>query len=124
MDRADYEGLKNNRRVTQIRQAESGLRIMAQAEVPADKLVGTAEWDWFMRILKAKEEAAVSHLEALNDQSNRDMDLSPGRLAYLQAARIGLTQRIETYREVLDLPSVIKKDAESARVMLKELNSA
>jgi len=119
----DWSHRLDRQRRTSVGSQLSALRTIAQGEVLAQQLTGSAEWDAFLRVAKGMRDEAEQELGATRDLLERP-DLSTDEIRQLQA-RIGRARtRMDTIDTVLGIPKVLAEQGEQARELIAKYAEA
>jgi hypothetical protein len=97
---------------------EGELRRLAQAEVPVQALIGTAEWDYFLSLIQSQIEALEAALMQLRAANVLDLSFEHADLAAKKAQQMQIAVQIDTLEQVRDLPKQIIEQGRKAQLAL------
>ena len=122
-ERFDYEKL--SAAASQERQlAPKALQMLQQRSVAAEALVGDPVWDTFLSYLQAMLETCTQHRDAVMAQLANPTLVNADQVAQRRIAAIRLNERIDLLKEIIGMPSEIKKTGAIAVERLKVLQEA
>lgn len=121
LDRDEWEAKQSSKPRNFNGQEIANLRLLSQAEVAADKLTNDPTWNIFLSYIQAaivRTEQVAAEAEAVVMSPNvTNMD-------EMMAAKMTATiarSRVEAWKQVLELPRLLKRDGEKAKNILLEL---
>lgn len=100
--------------------AKHAAGAIMQAAVAASYVTGTPEWDRMLTIIQAHVEKAKNVKLALETALMGPDVIDPQAMLQIKMNALIVTERINVLEAVIALPSDIIRDAENARLRLKE----
>ncbi len=122
--REDYDALVERRKGEALVAHTQTFAYQVQAEVAAEHLTGTKEWDVFLQYIQASIEAMGKKRDGFMSKL-QDPRLTNGD--ELMAAKIGYHETdamIRAWNAVIELPADIKRAGENARSILERLDGS
>ena len=121
LEREEWRRQRERTRTQETRQREPMFRQLAQAEVAADRLTSSEEWNWFLQIVQALRDQAQAGLAQIEENDRSNYEFSYEELSRAKSARLVWSERIRVLDEMLDIPASALTDGESARRKLDEI---
>lgn len=118
--KSEWQAAVEKKRQRHAEDLRHSLRSVAQAEVPASRLIESDEWRFYQQMLQASVEEAKVELATLIPRLLSSEAMSHDSLLMLKMRGVELQQHITTLEMAIELPSRIKKDANAARKWLEE----
>lgn len=119
-DRDSFQSLKDEQKPNGPREIYS--QRMVREAASAESLTGDENWDLFVSYVQGLLKTAQGHKDAIDTQLTEEPIFDHMTLLRLKNQSMLLTERIHTISEILQIPSVIKREGEDGLRYLSTLN--
>jgi hypothetical protein len=122
-DREQWNAEKAERRRVRTRERAPELRRVAQAVPEMEALTTDRRWDQYAKVVQGMIEKDSNDLEGLEAASRDSTDMSHVDMLRQKFAIKMLTTRINTMRELLEIPAGLIEQGQKALERLHEVES-
>ena len=119
--REDYDSLVAERKKERINGQRVELQHLAQAEVMASALLGSPEWDYYLRLLQGAIDKSESQRDSWRNQLFDQASRTDEEIREILREALVCDVRAKAWRVALMLPTQIREDGAAAQEALNTL---
>ena len=112
-DKQEFLDLAKQRQIKRASKS-SNVRVLEQAAVDKEKLIGDPHWDLFLQELQSFVDKSVASLKSLEEQIKSPLLVNPEEIQLIRNQIFVLTERVGTTKTIMNLPKDIIDQAEKA----------
>jgi len=121
MSQATYdEWVKEQIEASQSKDVSSTVKIAVQAEVAANKLTGSTEWDYFLSIIAGLSTTLEVAQDHLTKAIFRETVVRPEDMVLIKLNHAYIKGQLDMIETVMMIPKTLKENGEEAQAIVTE----